>query len=371
MKSRNATCLSLTRLSVVVLALWAGLAQSLTIEYCSSDNTGADGESTSSIYMSNGECQETCGLTTYAFAIVQGENCWCSDYIPADQISTNNCQIDCPGFPDDKCGNPSEGYYGYIALDKKPSGTMGASSSTPAETSTTPASSSPEPVSSAEPAGSDPPSSSYVEPSSPAAATTTSKSKSSTWTPTPMTSTFVKTVSGNVVTQTVIQMPTAPPQKTSPSRKISGGQIAGAIVGGFLALALIVVGTLLFLKRRRNKELAAGGDAEAPRNGPRRNMSTLSKTGLLRSESEKWPASGSNTVRNSMLGLDAFDSTDDAISPISERRNSRPMFYDQRLNPNALMYDHPSGSHSSIITIEDNRDYGRVLGVANPDLDRD
>jgi hypothetical protein len=77
--------------------------------------------------MSNGLCHDTCEAN-YAFAIVQGQNCWCSNYIPSNQQSTSNCNEPCPGFPSDLCGS-SSGLFGYIALNLKPSGTAGASSS--------------------------------------------------------------------------------------------------------------------------------------------------------------------------------------------------------------------------------------------------
>ncbi|KKY23359.1 putative wsc4-like protein [Diplodia seriata] len=56
----------------------------------------------------------------------------------------------------------------------------------------------------------------------------------------------------------------------------------------------------------------------------------------------------------------------DAMTPNSERRNSRPLFYDQRLNPQPFM-NLDNGSHGSIVSIEDNRDYTRTLNVRNPD----
>jgi hypothetical protein len=81
-----------------------------------------------SIYMSNGKCHDTC-LSSYAFAIVQDDNCWCSNDVPADQVSTGDCDTSCPGFPDDKCGNSADGLYGYIQLNIAPSGTSGGSAS--------------------------------------------------------------------------------------------------------------------------------------------------------------------------------------------------------------------------------------------------
>jgi hypothetical protein len=80
-----------------------------------------------SIYQSNGRCHDTC-IANYAFAVVQGDNCWCSNYVPSNQQSVSKCNEACPGYPAESCGS-SGGLFGYIALNIKPSGTAGASSS--------------------------------------------------------------------------------------------------------------------------------------------------------------------------------------------------------------------------------------------------
>lgn len=79
--------------------------------------------------MSDGLCHNTCDGKS-AFAIVQGSKCWCSDYVPDDstQTDTSDCNQSCPGFPDDTCGG--DGVWGYIALDKEPSGTKGSGDAT-------------------------------------------------------------------------------------------------------------------------------------------------------------------------------------------------------------------------------------------------
>ena len=85
-------------------------------------------------YQSNGACHDTC-LAQYAFAILQGSNCWCSNYVPSDTTSTSSCDEDCPGYPSDKCGSESAGLFGYIALSISPSGTIGAASSSSSSSS--------------------------------------------------------------------------------------------------------------------------------------------------------------------------------------------------------------------------------------------
>ena len=80
-------------------------------------------------YQSNGRCSTSCA--GYAFAVVQGKSCWCSNYIPADTTSAGSCSVACPGYPYESCGNESAGLFGYVALGKAPLGTQGASPSSP------------------------------------------------------------------------------------------------------------------------------------------------------------------------------------------------------------------------------------------------
>ena len=82
----------------------------------------------SDLYQSNGWCSTKC-RENYAFAIVQYQQCWCSNYIPAETTSIGSCDEHCPGFPAEHCGSSSAGLFGYIALSKSPSGTLGVASS--------------------------------------------------------------------------------------------------------------------------------------------------------------------------------------------------------------------------------------------------
>ena len=83
-------------------------------------------------FNSNGACDNVC--SGFAFAVVQGQSCWCSNYVPADTTSTSECSEACPGYPYENCGSQSAGLFGYVALGKAPLGTVGAAAST----STTP-----------------------------------------------------------------------------------------------------------------------------------------------------------------------------------------------------------------------------------------
>ena len=91
---------------------------------CSSQNTGF-GPSSSSIYMSNGNCHDSC--QGFAFAITQYQNCWCSNVAPGSTSSVGSCNQQCPGYPSENCGNKDQGLFGYIALGPAPQATLGAS----------------------------------------------------------------------------------------------------------------------------------------------------------------------------------------------------------------------------------------------------
>jgi hypothetical protein len=83
----------------------------------------------SSIYQSDGLCYNFCN-SDWAYAIVQGEDCWCSNYTPdsSSQVDTSKCNSECPGYPSDTCG--ADGLYGYMALSSSPSGTKGGATAT-------------------------------------------------------------------------------------------------------------------------------------------------------------------------------------------------------------------------------------------------
>lgn len=88
-----------------------------------------------SIYQTNGLCKDFC-TKDYAYAITQEQLCWCSNYTPSksDQVDMNQCNINCPAYPDEKCGG--KGVFGYVQLNAHlPSGTRGSDSSSASSTS--------------------------------------------------------------------------------------------------------------------------------------------------------------------------------------------------------------------------------------------
>ncbi|RMY01114.1 hypothetical protein D0868_08652 [Hortaea werneckii] len=473
------------RRSLFGLALIASGVAGQSLNYCSGENTGSDYNKVNDIYNSYGSCTKQCG--DYAFAIVQWQDCWCSNYAPANQQSVGDCDQDCPGYPANKCGNEDKGLYGYLPISgNEPSGTAGSgssseASSTSASTSTelvsttsspstsTIVSSSPDPSTSSSDSfassseasavsstvtstsiavvtssstetptpestsSSQPPTTSsttstsstsystpettsstsstsiYVPPTTSSTTSTTSSTSSEpsltstdtyhiapgpvsttessssitpTPVPSPMTSVRVVTLSGARVTETVTSTPMVTPgagaqaDSQSVQKGLSDGAIAGAVVGSLLGVAAIVLGAFLLWRRKKQDNGAGGAENPSGMSKMKRNVSILSKTGLLSRVTEKeydeplYNTTANNSVRHSMMF--GAGGAGDGISPVSplgsshdsQRRHSRPMVYDQRLNPSALFANHDNGSR---ISIQDNNDYSRPLGVTNPD----
>lgn len=307
-------------------------AQDFDQAYCSNQNTGT----TDKYYwqwQSNGECLKHCnGLGTYAFAVLKYTDCWCSNYIPASQTDISECEVDCPGFPSNKCGDRAKGLYMYIALGPDASGTQGAPSSTaPSSTMKTVTSD--------------------AGPTEPTAVPT------------------VLTESGRVVTRTVISTPTSAPSRTDDESGSNTGAIVGGAVGGVLGVLAVVGGVLFILWRRRKQqreeqEVSSNGGSA----GISRNVSTMSKSGLLGSVREKDAQYPSPIATNFGSQRSRYDNESGSPMTASDRRHSQPITVDSRLNPRAVLAFHGNDSRESIGTIDDSRDYGRQLNVVNPDL---
>ncbi|OAP56907.1 hypothetical protein AYL99_09019 [Fonsecaea erecta] len=339
-------------LCTVFLSLWATPSQGLDISYCSPDNNAGSYQGHYNEFQSNGACQQQC-QGSFAFAVLQGYYCWCSNYVPTPQESTYNCNQQCPGFTSEWCGNTDSGLYGYYLLSAGvPLGTSGSTPSTPSSTSSPPSSStSPPPASTTAP----PPNSS-PSPSSSSSATALYTS--------------VTTVTGEVRTVVVTPSAAATSDATLGQSSTAGGGVStGKVVGIVLGVALGIgglIGTAVYLWfRQRHKKLQQEngpetaylprtGDSSPSNNVPSRQVSQLSSSGLLGTKTPRINTSGvtlSNDLRSADTGSTAFD--------------RRSLGTDQRLNPYAL-YIHDE-SRLSNVSLQDNQDYSRQLRVANPD----
>lgn len=174
--------------------------------------------------------------------------------------------------------------------------------------------------------------------------------------------------SGVTIVRTVTSTPTLSPvagSQSGSSTKSSGtspGIIAAAVVASVLGLLVLAVGAYFLWRRRRrdeqNEKFGGLNDDPSPSN-LNRNASTHSKARLL----ERHHPPTISTTRVSQ-GRDNSSSSD-AVSPVtpkSDQRHSRQMMYDQRLNP-VMVLD--NGSRTSVATLEDHRDYGRMLKVSD------
>ncbi len=126
--------LALAVLSLHVHALQQSLCstQNSGSEYAAGECTisivgaNADLQTVTNIYQSESACSATC--SGYAYAVVQYQQCWCSNYTPSDTTDISNCNQNCPGWPYEHCGSTASHLYGYVALGPSPLGIIGASS---------------------------------------------------------------------------------------------------------------------------------------------------------------------------------------------------------------------------------------------------
>jgi len=189
----------------------------------------------------------------------------------------------------------------------------------------------------------------------------------------------VVTVGGSVVTQTITTTPTPGTSNAmlgkEKSRPIAAGYIVAAVIASIAGITLLCIAVFWIWRRRKipadnEKYAGGGGSGSGSGSGTRspadlnRNTSVHSKLGLLDSA---YPPT--LTTRFSTHNLD-FSTDSSSPGSMGARRKSNPLDFDQRLNPSLLMV-HDNGSRNSIRTLEDHRDYGRMLKVTNPDFPRE
>ncbi|KLJ09897.1 hypothetical protein EMPG_14693 [Blastomyces silverae] len=275
-----------------ILAFLYVIPVALSLDLCSSTNTGASFNSVFDIYQSDGACTKVCSKK-YAVAILQGKECWCSNDVPGGTIEDIACDESCPGYPPNSCGNSQEGLYAYIIL-KKPSQTIGSVTETPVSTQTP-----------------------------------TSTSSTSTSNPTDSEASVT---------------PTGPPgqnDEATSSSSISGGAIAGIVVGTLLGIGLIASAILwLFcIRRRRERE-----DLKVDSNGFDRPAPSPSFHTSIQSPAMTYQRSPST---NGPMGM--------------HDRNllSVPGFTDSRMKKDVVIY--PNGNRHSNVSLQDNQDYSRPV----------
>lgn len=307
--------------------------------YCSEINTSS-GNSNSSVYQSNGLCTSFC-IQDFAFAILQDQNCWCSNYIPP--TTTAGCTMKCPGYPFESCGGDE--LFEYIALGNvSPSGTFEASSTT--QTSTT---------------------------SVPHESISTSTIATTITTPilTPTPTTTIKTISGSAHTVTILPTTSATPSISTPmaQHQSNSGLSTGAAVGLTASLVAIVafLCSMIYLYLRKQKDqntkdcLSLGDQREsiAGLGGqiPSRTMSENSRYVL-----------GTDGRRV----VEAWEFKDD-----TGPKKGKMVHVDPRLDPFASVYrTGENKSRESLNTLHDDYDYSRrvvsgqrgpILRATNPD----
>ncbi|KAJ6155550.1 Carbohydrate-binding WSC subgroup [Penicillium chermesinum] len=243
--------------------------------YCASSNTGASYDAVSNIYQSNGACMKTCG--NYAFGILQ----------------ERNCNSACAGYPSDLCGNTVENLFGYVDAGNSPTSTAGGSSTTSSSESTST--------------------------TSQVALTTSSDGEVKTITvadPGPTSGSDGKSLSAT---------------QDDKGSSLSGGSIAGIVIGVIAGLALI--GALVFLVFFYRKRARSASPSPSQDMGQRESRAS------------------------SFFGGGGFPGG-------SLQRN--PTFTDNRLRTDQVLY--PNGPRDSSVSLQDDQDYSRpVLRLANPD----
>lgn len=83
------------------------------------------------IYQSAGACVKTCNTTTtYSYAILQDNSCWCSNTAPSSTVNITQCDTPCPGYPTDDCGSKTADLFTYVPINDTNAG-VGVSQTAP------------------------------------------------------------------------------------------------------------------------------------------------------------------------------------------------------------------------------------------------
>ncbi|KAF8418931.1 hypothetical protein EV426DRAFT_577208 [Tirmania nivea] len=370
---------SLAPLGLLLYLSLDGASAQLQQKYCSSQNTGEDHYVGSEQWQTLGLCKDNCVL--YAFGVVKGFECWCSDYAPNPSKARTDC-VTCPQYNLEKCGNSKTGAYGYIDTGTRPKGTADASNS---PTSTT--------TSSSTLTVSDP----NTLTLSSRETTTPSSTKAGTML---VVSSIVETTTVFISKESTTMLHTTPwvsvltvgtPQTvtftpsgwigpTADSSPNSSGNDnffdnAGRVAGVFTVLALLMIALIFalfwYLRRRRQRGAPLGADSPIPESlvligsavhekRRSRSMSTLGLTAPYASDRPHLPPPIVTTNTGSSAGSGVLS----AVTP--------DRITDQRLDPGQvwMRFENDNASRMSVRSLRDDQDYSRrVLRLANPDED--
>ncbi|CAG8192284.1 unnamed protein product [Penicillium nalgiovense] len=316
------------------------LSLSPTLDFCVLPFHFISFISFSDTFQSNGACRTTCAK--YALGIIQGKTCWCSNVAPSkgSQSDTSDCDSSCPGYPADSCGSASKGVFAYLSIiGNDVTSTAGGSTSTTSSTSTTTSTSESTSVQ---------PTTVTVTASGSSISTSPTSTSSDDKTTTTSSSVSLETNSGGQVKTITVAATSETAGADSASantgpvgNKLSGGSIAGIVIGVLGGIAL--VGALIFLiffyrKRARSASPIPSQDMTEDRTS--RGSSFM----------------GGFFPRGNGEG--------GAGGPIPAR--SGTTFTDRRMKTNTVLY--PNGARDSSVSLQDNEDYSRpVLRLTNPD----
>ena len=98
---------SLLPLFVLLASLFTSIAAQYTFQGCYHINSTNDPLTLNdtSIYQSQGRCGgQICAPNNYAvFGMTSGQQCYCGNALPTDQVAGENCNVNCPGYPSNIC----------------------------------------------------------------------------------------------------------------------------------------------------------------------------------------------------------------------------------------------------------------------------
>ncbi|KAJ5176926.1 uncharacterized protein N7482_002803 [Penicillium canariense] len=298
---------------------------SSTLAYCATSNTGSSFSAVSDTYQSNGACETTCA--DYALGVLQGKKCWCTNVAPAasSQKSTSECSTGCPGYPDDSCGSASKGVFAYVKISGNSITSTASGSSTTSTSGSTSGISTDTSTASTQ---------NVLSPSTSSDSTTTGNIVKET-----TSAGQVKTITVAAASETGGSNSASADSANKDSSKLSGGSIAGIVIGVIGGLAL--VGALIFMIFFYRKRA--------------RSASPVPSTGDM---TDNRTSQGSSFMRG------VFPQGNSQDLPGSSSLGRKHTFTDNRLKTDI----YPNGPRDSSVSLQDNEDYSRpVLRLTNPD----